>query len=72
MSAVSRTHAGQTLGQVLDEPGLATPIFASVGDALAVACDVVVEYTSPDSATFPLWSQKTAANPTVKTAHASA
>lgn len=50
VSAVSRTHAGQMLGQVLNEPGLATPIFASVGDALAVPCDVVVEYTRPDSA----------------------
>ena len=50
VSAVSRTHAGKTLGQVLDQPGLATPIFASVADALAVPCDVVVEYTSPGSA----------------------
>ena len=50
VSAVSRTHAGQTLGQVLNEPGLATPIFASVADALAAPCDVVVEYTKPDSA----------------------
>jgi 4-hydroxy-tetrahydrodipicolinate reductase len=50
VSAVSRTHAGQALGQVLDEPGLATPIFASVADALAVPCDVVVEYTSPATA----------------------
>lgn len=50
VSAVSRTHAGRTLGQVLDEPGLATPIFAAVADALAVPCDVVVEYTKPDSA----------------------
>jgi 4-hydroxy-tetrahydrodipicolinate reductase len=50
VSAVSRTHAGRTLGHVLNEPGLATPIFASVADALAVSCDVVVEYTKPDSA----------------------
>jgi len=50
VSAVSRTHAGQTLGQVLDEPRVATPVFASVAAALAVPCDVVVEYTSPDSA----------------------
>jgi 4-hydroxy-tetrahydrodipicolinate reductase len=50
VSAVSRTHAGQRLGHVLDVPDLATPIFASVGEALAVPCDVVVEYTRPDSA----------------------
>ena len=50
VSAVSRTHAGQTLGQVLGEPRVATPVFASVAAALAVPCDVVVEYTSPDSA----------------------
>ena len=50
VSAVSRTHAGHTLGPVLNEPGLATPIYASVTDALAVPCDVVVEYTKPESA----------------------
>jgi len=50
VSAVSRKHAGQTLGQVLNEPGLATPIFASINDALAVSSDVVVEYTKPESA----------------------
>ena len=50
VSAVSRTHAGKTLGTVLNEPGLAVPIFASVNDALAAPCDVVVEYTKPDSA----------------------
>jgi 4-hydroxy-tetrahydrodipicolinate reductase len=50
VSAVSRTHAGQTLGHVLNEPGLATPIFASVADALGVPCDVVVEYTRPERA----------------------
>lgn len=50
VSAVSRTHVGHTLGQVLNEPDLATPIFASVTDALAVPCDVVVEYTKPESA----------------------
>lgn len=50
VSAVSRTHAGRALGQVFNEPGLTVPIFASVTDALAVPCDVVVEYTKPDSA----------------------
>jgi 4-hydroxy-tetrahydrodipicolinate reductase len=35
---------------VLGEPGLATPVFASISDALAVPGDVVVEYTKPESA----------------------
>ena len=50
VSAVSRTHARHTLGQVLNEPDLAAPVFASVTDALAVPCDVVVEYTKPEGA----------------------
>jgi 4-hydroxy-tetrahydrodipicolinate reductase len=50
VSAVSRSHAGHSLGDVLNEPALATPIFASVEEALAVPCDVVVEYTKPESA----------------------
>jgi 4-hydroxy-tetrahydrodipicolinate reductase len=50
VSAVSRTHAGRTLGQALGEPTLTTPIFASVAEAVGVPCDVVVEYTKPDSA----------------------
>ena len=50
VSAVSRTHAGRNLGDVLNEESLSTPIFASVADALAVPCDVVVEYTKPESA----------------------
>jgi 4-hydroxy-tetrahydrodipicolinate reductase len=50
VSAVSRTHAGQTVGEVLGMAGLPAPIFASLADAVAVPCDVVVEYTRPDSA----------------------
>ena len=50
VAAVSRTHAGRTLGEVLNEPSLATPIFASVADALAIPCDVFVEYTKPEIA----------------------
>ena len=49
-AAVSRTHAGRNLGEVLNEPSLATPIFVSVADALAIPCDVFVEYTKPESA----------------------
>ena len=50
VSGVSRTHAGQTLGHALSDPGLATPVFGSVAEALAVPCDVVVEYTRPENA----------------------
>lgn len=50
VSAVSRGHAGRTLGDVLAEPRLNAPIFASAAEALAIPCDVLVEYTSPDSA----------------------
>ena len=49
-AAVSRTHAGGNLGEVLAEPLLACPIYPSVREALANPCDVLVEYTKPDSA----------------------
>ena len=50
VSGVSRTHAGQDLGEVLDVPGLACPLYASTSDALAQPCDVFVEYTNPSVA----------------------
>jgi len=50
LSAVSRRHAGQLLGDVLGEPRLAAPVFATTTEALAQPCDVFVEYTHPDSA----------------------
>ena len=50
VAAVSRKHAGRNLGEVLGEPRLDCPVHASVADALAEPCDVVVEYTKPDSA----------------------
>jgi 4-hydroxy-tetrahydrodipicolinate reductase len=49
-AAVSRTHAGRDLGEVLGEPGLACPVYASAAEALARPCDVFVEYTKPDTA----------------------
>jgi 4-hydroxy-tetrahydrodipicolinate reductase len=42
VSAVSRSHAGQKLG--------ATPVFATAAEALAVPCDVFVEYTTAKTA----------------------
>jgi 4-hydroxy-tetrahydrodipicolinate reductase len=47
VAAVSRTHAGHTLGAVLNEPGLACPVYATAQEALAQPCDVFVEYTNP-------------------------
>jgi 4-hydroxy-tetrahydrodipicolinate reductase len=50
VAAVARRHAGQRLGELLGEPRLGAPIFASVDEALAQPCDVLVEYTGADSA----------------------
>jgi len=51
VSAVSRTYAGKTLGDVLNEPSLACPIFATTQEALAAdQCDVFFEFTKPDVA----------------------
>jgi 4-hydroxy-tetrahydrodipicolinate reductase len=50
VAAVSRTHAGRRLGEVLGEPRLRCPIYPSAREALAHPCDVFVEYTGPDSA----------------------
>lgn len=50
VAAVSRSHAGETMGKALDEPGLDCPVFASATEALEVPCDVFVEYTKPDAA----------------------
>jgi 4-hydroxy-tetrahydrodipicolinate reductase len=51
VSAVSRTHAGKTLGEVLSEPGLTCPVYATAQEALmAQPCDVFFEFTKPDVA----------------------
>ncbi len=50
VAAVSRKHAGRSLGEVLGEPLLSCPVYASATEALAQPCDVLVEYTKPDSA----------------------
>ena len=36
VSAVSRTHAGKVLGDVIDEPNLTCPIFATAHEALII------------------------------------
>ncbi|MCX6066893.1 MAG: 4-hydroxy-tetrahydrodipicolinate reductase [Chloroflexi bacterium] len=50
VSAVSRTHAHRNLGEVLGEPLLDCPIYATTEDALAQPCEVFFEYTKPDVA----------------------
>lgn len=50
VAAISRSHAGQHLGEVLNEPRLTCPVFATAAEALAVGCDVFVEYTKPEVA----------------------
>ncbi|MFN8475842.1 MAG: 4-hydroxy-tetrahydrodipicolinate reductase [Anaerolineae bacterium] len=47
VAAVSRTHAGRTLGDVLAAPRLACPIYATAEEALAHSSDVFFEYTKP-------------------------
>ena len=47
VSAISRTYAGRFAGDVLAEPRLTAPIFATAEAALAVPCDVFFEYTHP-------------------------
>lgn len=50
VSAVSRTHAGKTLGAVLGDARLDARVFGSATEALERPCDVFVEYTSAESA----------------------
>jgi 4-hydroxy-tetrahydrodipicolinate reductase len=50
VGAVSRSHAGKALGEVLGASGLDVPVHATVEEALLSAPDVLVEYTKPDVA----------------------
>jgi 4-hydroxy-tetrahydrodipicolinate reductase len=50
VAAISRTHAGRRLGEVISEPRLTAPVYATAAEALAHPCDVFVEYTKPDVA----------------------
>lgn len=56
VAAISRSHAGQLLGEALDIKGLPTPVFATVTEALKTKPDVFVEYTKPDVAKFHVLS----------------
>jgi 4-hydroxy-tetrahydrodipicolinate reductase len=50
VSAIARRNAGRNLGDVLGEPRLQCLVFATAAEALAIDCDVLVEYTKPGSA----------------------
>lgn len=50
VGAVSRSHAGKRLSQVLGEPRLDCPISGSVAEVLQTPCDVFFEYTRPEVA----------------------
>jgi 4-hydroxy-tetrahydrodipicolinate reductase len=50
VAAVSRSHAGSKLADVLNDPALSVPIYGTAEDALRHLCDVFVEYTSPEVA----------------------
>lgn len=50
VAAVSRTHAGKRLSEVLADERVPVELSASAADALNRPCDVFVEYTRPASA----------------------
>jgi 4-hydroxy-tetrahydrodipicolinate reductase len=50
VAAVGRRHAGQALGDVLNETRLTARVSATAAEALATQCDVFVEYTTPETA----------------------
>jgi 4-hydroxy-tetrahydrodipicolinate reductase len=56
VAAISRSHAGKTLGEAIGIEGLTTPIFSTVEEALGTKPDVFVEYTKPDVAKFHILS----------------
>lgn len=50
ISAISRSHAGEMLGNVLGIKGLTTAVYSNVEDALKTNPDVFFDYTKPDVA----------------------
>lgn len=50
VGAVSRTHAGKNIADVLDLPGADVTISATAQEALRAQPDIFVEYTKPDVA----------------------
>ena len=56
VAAISRSHAGKILGEVINLEDLTTPIFGTVEDALETKPNVFVEYTKSDVAKFHILS----------------
>jgi 4-hydroxy-tetrahydrodipicolinate reductase len=50
VAAVSRTHAGHTLGEALGDSRLNRPVYATAAEALRHGPDVYFDYTRPDVA----------------------
>jgi 4-hydroxy-tetrahydrodipicolinate reductase len=50
VAAISRSHAGRTLGEVIGVERLTTPIYGAAEDAMQTHPDVFVDYTKPDVA----------------------
>jgi 4-hydroxy-tetrahydrodipicolinate reductase len=50
VAAISRSHSGKVLGEVIGVKGLTTPIYGAAEEALVTHPDVFVEYTKPDVA----------------------
>lgn len=50
VSAISRSHAGRRLGDVVGAAALTARVYATAAEALVMPCDVFVEYTKPDVA----------------------
>ena len=50
VSAVSRTHTQRSLGDVLGEPLLNCPIYATAEEALTHPCEIFFEFTKPEVA----------------------
>ncbi len=47
VAAISRSHAGRKLGEVIGVPGLAAPIFGTAKEAMVAHPDVFMDYTKP-------------------------
>lgn len=47
VAAISRAYAQRILGDVLAEPRLASPVYATAQEALVHPCDVFFDYTQP-------------------------
>lgn len=50
VSGVSRASAGCVLGDVLGDPAITVPLYATATEALAAGADVFVEFTHPSTA----------------------